>query len=123
MNECEAIPGLCSACVDVNECEAIPGLCFRGRCVNSVGSYACHCDRGLRRNIHTSLCEGMSLCLSVCLSVCLSQVYDHLITVGVTLQEEMQSDFAVSDRSTVTNSDLWLYCLYSWWRMMTTTHQ
>ena len=59
-------------CVDVNECQAIPGLCFRGRCVNTVGSFACHCDPGLRRNLRTSLCEGTSVRPSVRLSVCMS---------------------------------------------------
>jgi len=45
-------------CIDVNECSAIPGLCTGGDCVNSVGSYSCQCDVGQRRNPQTNACEG-----------------------------------------------------------------
>jgi len=67
--------------LDVNECEAIPGLCFRGRCVNSVGSYSCQCDRGLRRNVRTSLCEGKAL--SVCRSSAIAGI--SLLSYGVSV--------------------------------------
>lgn len=33
-------------CMDINECEAVPGLCSAGRCVNTAGSFSCECPEG-----------------------------------------------------------------------------
>lgn len=43
---------------DVDECEAIPGICENGKCVNSMGSFRCDCDKGYLYNEDASACEG-----------------------------------------------------------------
>ncbi|XP_037292481.1 fibrillin-2 isoform X3 [Manduca sexta] len=49
-------------CQDIDECAAVPGLCQGGRCVNSVGSFACECPPGQRRHRTTNNCEDIDEC-------------------------------------------------------------
>lgn len=42
----------------MDECEAIPGICENGKCVNSMGSFRCDCDKGYLYNEDASACEG-----------------------------------------------------------------
>ena len=77
-----SVHGCVSVCADVNECDVIPGLCFRGRCVNSVGSYSCHCEPGLRRNVHTSLCEGTLMTRLHCGHVLIPPPFPQIDIIG-----------------------------------------
>lgn len=48
--------------VDINECEAIPHLCTGGHCVNSIGSFTCECPEGQSRNPNTNKCDDRNEC-------------------------------------------------------------
>lgn len=48
--------------VDINECEAIPHLCTGGDCVNSIGSFTCECPAGQSRNPQTNRCDDKNEC-------------------------------------------------------------
>ncbi|CRK94785.1 CLUMA_CG008279, isoform A [Clunio marinus] len=37
-------------CLDINECETDSDICGKGKCINSVGSYKCLCQKGFRWN-------------------------------------------------------------------------
>lgn len=72
MYKCQCPAGLkynftTKTCNDVDECEL--NLCD-GVCVNTVGSYSCHCDgrRGLRLGADGQSCEAIPVCV---------QLYDY----------------------------------------------
>ncbi|CAG0912311.1 unnamed protein product [Notodromas monacha] len=47
---------------DIDECATIPELCKNGRCINSMGSYKCACDRGYERDAHQTRCIDVNEC-------------------------------------------------------------
>ncbi|XP_028171170.1 fibrillin-1-like [Ostrinia furnacalis] len=49
-------------CQDIDECAAVPGLCSGGKCVNSIGSFSCECPPGQRRHRVTNNCEDIDEC-------------------------------------------------------------
>ncbi|XP_018328225.1 fibrillin-2 isoform X2 [Agrilus planipennis] len=58
---------------DINECLTIPDLCKNGRCINTMGSYRCMCDKGFKPDhdglhcIDINECEhGSSPCKHEC---------------------------------------------------------
>ncbi|XP_040587441.1 fibrillin-3 isoform X2 [Mesocricetus auratus] len=53
------------ACQDVDECRVISGLCQGGSCVNTVGSFECHCPAGYHLSARGTKCEDRDECLGV----------------------------------------------------------
>ncbi|XP_041270680.1 latent-transforming growth factor beta-binding protein 3-like, partial [Onychostruthus taczanowskii] len=51
----------CATCPDVNECEAEPCGAGRGVCMNTGGSYTCHCHRGFQLRLH----KGLRTCADI----------------------------------------------------------
>ena len=43
---------------DIDECQTLPGLCRNGRCLNTMGSFRCVCDRGYKPDISGQYCIG-----------------------------------------------------------------
>lgn len=46
---------------DINECKVMPNLCKNGECINSVGSFRCHCNVGYTNDFSGTSCTGTSL--------------------------------------------------------------
>ena len=43
---------------DIDECNTIPNLCRNGRCINTLGSYRCMCNKGYRPDHSGTRCIG-----------------------------------------------------------------
>lgn len=43
---------------DIDECMTIPGLCKNGRCINTLGSYRCLCNKGYKHDHTGTQCKG-----------------------------------------------------------------
>jgi len=46
---------------DIDECNTIPNLCRNGRCINTLGSYRCMCNKGYRPDHSGTRCIGTFL--------------------------------------------------------------
>ena len=51
----------CFVCLDIDECEYFTDICGKGKCVNTIGSYQCQCDKGYEegRDGMIKKCVGM----------------------------------------------------------------
>ncbi|XP_040269935.1 fibrillin-1 [Bufo bufo] len=47
---------------DIDECLELPGLCQGGKCVNTFGSFQCHCPTGFFLNEETRVCDDINEC-------------------------------------------------------------
>lgn len=45
---------------DIDECKVLPNLCKNGQCINSIGSFRCHCRLGYTADITGTACVGES---------------------------------------------------------------
>lgn len=43
---------------DINECQVLPDLCRNGQCVNTIGSFRCHCNLGYKTDFTATSCVG-----------------------------------------------------------------
>uniref|UniRef100_A0A8C9EQH9 Fibrillin 3 n=1 Tax=Pavo cristatus TaxID=9049 RepID=A0A8C9EQH9_PAVCR len=43
---------------DIDECKVLPNLCKNGQCINSIGSFRCHCRLGYTADITGTACVG-----------------------------------------------------------------
>lgn len=43
---------------DINECQVLPDLCKNGQCINSIGSFRCHCNVGYKTDFTSTSCVG-----------------------------------------------------------------
>lgn len=43
---------------DINECQVLPDLCRNGQCVNTIGSFRCHCNVGYKTDFTATSCVG-----------------------------------------------------------------
>lgn len=47
---------------DIDECQTIPGLCKNGKCVNTLGSYRCMCNKGFKPDHSGTRCIDVNEC-------------------------------------------------------------
>ncbi|KAI1905149.1 hypothetical protein AGOR_G00013160 [Albula goreensis] len=47
---------------DIDECKIMPNLCKNGRCINTMGSYRCHCKQGYTNDITGTACVDVDEC-------------------------------------------------------------
>lgn len=47
---------------DIDECQTIPDLCRNGRCINTLGSYRCLCNRGYKVDHTGTICRDVNEC-------------------------------------------------------------
>uniref|UniRef100_A0A8B9LZJ9 Fibrillin 2 n=1 Tax=Astyanax mexicanus TaxID=7994 RepID=A0A8B9LZJ9_ASTMX len=47
---------------DIDECKVIPDVCKNGRCINTMGSYRCHCNSGYTASIAGTACVDLDEC-------------------------------------------------------------
>nr|XP_018912347.1 PREDICTED: fibrillin-2-like [Bemisia tabaci]XP_018912348.1 PREDICTED: fibrillin-2-like [Bemisia tabaci] len=48
--------------LDINECQTMPELCRNGRCINTLGSYRCICNKGFRPDHGGTHCRDVNEC-------------------------------------------------------------
>uniref|UniRef100_UPI00358F92B7 fibrillin-2-like n=1 Tax=Myxine glutinosa TaxID=7769 RepID=UPI00358F92B7 len=47
---------------DIDECHVLPEPCKNGRCINTVGSFHCLCDRGYTTDLEGTVCQDLDEC-------------------------------------------------------------
>ncbi|XP_035248375.1 fibrillin-2 isoform X1 [Anguilla anguilla] len=48
---------------DIDECKVMPNLCTNGRCINTMGSFRCHCKTGYTADITGTSCVDVDECV------------------------------------------------------------
>ncbi|KAG2463812.1 FBN2 protein, partial [Polypterus senegalus] len=59
---CPLGPGYTTDGRDIDECRVLPNLCKNGQCVNTIGSYRCHCNNGYTSDLTSTSCVDMDEC-------------------------------------------------------------
>ncbi|XP_078142364.1 fibrillin-2 [Centroberyx gerrardi] len=59
---CPHGPGYTTDGTDIDECKVIPDVCTNGRCINTMGSYRCHCNLGYITTITGTACVDLDEC-------------------------------------------------------------
>ncbi|XP_076876101.1 fibrillin-2 [Brachyhypopomus gauderio] len=60
---CPHGPGYATDGTDIDECKVIPDVCKNGRCINTMGSYRCHCMPGYAASITGTACVDLDECV------------------------------------------------------------
>ncbi|XP_049577285.1 fibrillin-2b isoform X1 [Syngnathus scovelli] len=59
---CPLGPGYTTDGRDINECQVMPNLCQNGQCINTIGSYRCHCNVGYKTDFTATSCVDTDEC-------------------------------------------------------------
>uniref|UniRef100_A0AAQ4NYK2 Fibrillin 2b n=1 Tax=Gasterosteus aculeatus aculeatus TaxID=481459 RepID=A0AAQ4NYK2_GASAC len=59
---CPLGPGYTTDGRDINECQVMPDLCRNGQCINTIGSFRCHCNVGYKTDFTGTSCVDMDEC-------------------------------------------------------------
>lgn len=59
---CPMGPGLTPDGKDIDECSSMPTACENGRCLNTMGSYRCVCDKGYKTDQSGKRCVDVDEC-------------------------------------------------------------
>ncbi|XP_045904597.1 fibrillin-2b isoform X1 [Micropterus dolomieu] len=59
---CPLGPGYTTDGRDINECQVMPDLCRNGQCINTIGSFRCHCNVGYKTDFTATSCVDMDEC-------------------------------------------------------------
>ncbi|KAI3368749.1 hypothetical protein L3Q82_025735 [Scortum barcoo] len=59
---CPLGPGYTTDGRDINECQVMPDLCQNGQCINTIGSFRCHCNVGYKTDFTATSCVDMDEC-------------------------------------------------------------
>ena len=103
---------------DIDECKVLPNLCKNGQCINSIGSFRCHCRLGYTADITGTACVGESgegdPCLWTALGLGrLPQLLFSMPREGpVTPTWDLPSPLAIL--SCISVAGLWTLCPIAW---------
>ncbi|KAF0042112.1 hypothetical protein F2P81_005644 [Scophthalmus maximus] len=59
---CPLGPGYTTDGRDINECHVMQDLCHNGQCINTIGSFRCHCNVGYKTDFTATSCVDMDEC-------------------------------------------------------------
>ncbi|KAL8177494.1 UNVERIFIED_CONTAM: Fibrillin-2 [Gekko kuhli] len=59
---CPHGPGYTTDGRDIDECKVLPDLCKHGQCINSMGSFRCHCRVGYTADLTGTACQDLDEC-------------------------------------------------------------
>ncbi|XP_048832997.1 fibrillin-2b isoform X7 [Brienomyrus brachyistius] len=59
---CPLGPGYTTDGRDINECQVMPNMCKNGQCINSIGSFRCHCNVGYTPDFTGTACVDVDEC-------------------------------------------------------------